>query len=206
MIKPKDPNVRVDRSPGNLLITYRCNPAFGLFPWTLLAFFIILNLVPLSILIPFNSEGSNFPILRLWALWLVVNIYALPCLFGVLYLWFDKVTISATSEVIKLKMRPFPFQLDKTYSVAGAKQFFTRLPRRDIPGISKSILMISVEGYLVTIPARLPTGVAVNQVVGELQNFYGLKKLAVYGFTNEQELGEGASLSEPLPPSPSPLP
>jgi hypothetical protein len=91
----------------------------------------------------------------------------------------------ATRDSLTLSFRPFPYGLDRTYDVRGAKQFFRKRLRGNARiGLGKSIMYMTSDDCLVGVSAHIPTEHGAAQVVRELQEFYGLENLPVYGYTS----------------------
>jgi hypothetical protein len=106
-------------------------------------------------------------------------IYVVPTLIIGLSNLLNQTSIVATRE--SLFMRTSPIPLKKVVSVSGQRlqQFFVR----SMPGKAayRSVYVMDGDSHCLRLASRMPSEFAAHQICHELQDFYGLEDLPVFG-------------------------
>ncbi|HLK14636.1 MAG TPA: hypothetical protein VKT78_07500 [Fimbriimonadaceae bacterium] len=186
MLYPKDKSVTVARSADRLIITYRWRMQGA---WALLVLGLFMGLVaPLLLLLlvpqPAYEGRSGGQAAGLF----MFEFIAIPVVYGGLAFVLNRTIVVADREQIRATSGPIPAALSRHFDTKGVTQFFVRRPGSS-QGQSSigSVYMLDAEHVAHHLLVNLPSTFAASQVVHELQDFYGLEDLEIYGVTTDPE-------------------
>ena len=135
------------------------------------------------LLIPNNVDQYGRPDSPrvLWPLLLPIG---LMFILGACAMWMNKAAITARKDSFVFRSGPFPIKR-VTFDPTGVKQFFVSRPARAISSstLGRALSYIDSQDHLRTLTASFPSYHSMNQVAHELQDFYGLEDLPIYGET-----------------------
>ena len=185
MLYPKDPHVKVVEQDGTLRITWG-------WPWRLGVALATIGALLALVSVPMSREplGNGEPrsIGDVIAILLIVGGLGLSLFVGGLALILNRSTIQANSERLTYLARPIALNRPRTYDMRGVRQFYVpiRLTAEQSSSSSRSgvglyVILADDTAHLIT--ATFRSKIALYQVQRELQEFYGLEDLPVYGQT-----------------------
>lgn len=174
---PKDPRVKIERSPNQLVLRWKYGVS-GL-SWMAVFFGSFLILMLFTPPTPDRYGRMTRP-LDVWPG--LVSVSALSYLTA-LALWLNSVELVATKSELVFKHGPI-FPKRRSFDMLGIKQFFVKQPSSvGNRNASRGLAIIDSSDHLVTITNSFPSYHSMNQVAHELQDFYGLEDLPIYGET-----------------------
>ena len=176
MLYPKDPELTISKSDSILNIEWNWSRKQGIG-------FVVLSIFMATIFwciaIAPNPKTGIKPDSGFIPMAIVASIYVIPLLtFGLANL-LNRTVMKATRETLSMTVRPIPVFRRKSISGEGLQQFFVR----SVTGkaISRSIFVMDSQSHCIRFVSRMPSEFATYQICHELQDFYGLEDLAVYG-------------------------
>ena len=181
MLYPKDPKVRVERHDKTLKIEWNWGGSGGYV-------FVVLSLILLPLFWWVSAQPSMSedvrPLaeqLRSFACFsLLINV---PMMLLGLTIVLNKTMIHADHERFIVRVGPFPWIKAKIVSAKGIQQFFSGVDASSSSGYY-GLYLIDGDSHYVRIGSVFPSGFARHQVCHELQDWYGLEDLPVFGHTD----------------------
>lgn len=184
MLYPKDPNISVIRDKETLKISYKWpwNSAWlpactGLF----FAFgtFMVLN-EPLENGAP-RTLGDFLVGLA------ILGSISVALLVAGAAFWLNKTSLTATTDILVIETSPVSFRRRQQFEAKKILRFFAYSPSRVTSTKSNdnftAIFLMDTDQVVHRMVATLPSRFASNQVVHELQIFYCLEDLPIFGVT-----------------------
>ena len=177
MLYPKDPKVRVERHEKTLRIEWHNGHIAGL----LISLFGIAMCVLawFASIVP-NPSDELHPFIHVWGIFFGMSVFLglLPVFSGTVFA-FNRSIIHADHG--RLTARVAPFRIRKTIILRGSdiSQFFVA------PGAaSQALYVMNAEHFKRVLSSNFPSSFAAYQICHELQDWYGLEDLPVYGQTD----------------------
>ncbi len=178
MLYPKDPKVRVERHEKTLKIEWNWGskggyiyPIFGIVLWVIFGYTATL---PGSYGDP-RDQGNIVSLIVMGFL-----VFFASTIFG-LTMVFNKTLIHADHERFIVKVHPFPWFRPKVVRAKGIQQFFVGGQSAAQNESNRTIYLLDESSHFVRVTSMAPSSFSVHQVCHELQDFYGLEDLPVYG-------------------------
>ena len=183
MLIPKDPKVVISRSTNRLEIEVDHRNATG---WVLVGFAVLLTgAMILASMTPMRdgSERSSGDLMGIAFMTLLMDV---PLLFGGLAIAINKTRIIADHHRVVIRSGPMPMYPSKPKLLHsdGVQQFFCRNISRSSSsssGYTGGLYMMDREDHAQLILGVFPSPFAASQICHELQDFYHLEDLEVYG-------------------------
>jgi hypothetical protein len=109
-------------------------------------------------------------------------------MYGGLALDLNRTRIVATKTCISRAIRPIPTAKGISRSSSGIKQFFavnSAVRTSDQGYVSNAIYFIDANDHVWCLAANLPSSFAAHHICHELEDFYGIEDMDVYGVTTD---------------------
>ena len=176
MLYPKDREIRIDKTTDRMVIEWRWKRIQGVGFLFLCAFFVAFFWFMATAPNPKTSVKPDDGYLPLMVL---ASVYVVPTLAWGLANILNKTSIVASQKTLLMRISPIPWSKSVSVSGHGIQQFFVK----SVTGKSvyRSIYVMDVEGHCFHLAFRMPSEFAAHQICHELQDFYGLEDLPVYG-------------------------
>lgn len=184
MLRPVDPDVEVTREEGALTVSW---PSHHRGPGIFLICYSVFMFGMCVLMAHFEPrpDPRHISAEQFWSIggiWLFAIALAL---FGAHHV-FLRTRIFATPEMVAADTSPIRFR--RSFQAEGVKQFFVAAPKLVSQEGRSAILklyMLDKNDHPVVVAGGFLTSFAAYQVRRELQKFYGLEDLPVYGETPE---------------------
>ncbi len=178
MLYPKDPKVRVERHEKTLKIEWNWGGNGGY-----VIVVIALALLPLFWWLasqPSMSEDVR-PLRETIASFLGFSgLICLPMIIAGLTSVLNRTMIHADHERFIVRVGPFPWVRPKIVAAKGIQQFFSSTAASNSGGFT-GLYLIDGESHYIRLSSIFPSGFAVHQICHELQDWYGLEDLPIFG-------------------------
>ncbi|MEI8281370.1 MAG: hypothetical protein WCG75_03095 [Armatimonadota bacterium] len=179
MLYPKDPKVRVERHDKTLKIEWNWGTKSG--------YICVAIAVLLAMVLWFVTASTSTPEMG-WNIWSQLGFFFFVCLVTVFPLILmgltsalNKTTIHADHERLIVRTAPIPWNKSRLIASKGIQQFFVGNPvsSQSVPG--RTLILIDKDSHFVRLTSSFPSGFAAHQICHELQDWYGLEDLPVFG-------------------------
>ena len=181
MLYPKDPKVRVERHDKTLKIEWNWGGKGG---YVFVALAVILAiLIWFAAASTYSSEvgSSIWPQIGFFAFLSLLTV--VPMVLMGLTSALNKTTIHADHERLSVRVSPLPWVRPKIVPGKGIQQFFSTTTASSSSAYV-GLYVIDKDSHYVRLAGTFPSGFAVHQICHELQDWYGLEDLPVYGQTD----------------------
>lgn len=184
VLYPKDPTVKVTRETESISFEWKQEPASA---WILLFFGLFFEACGVaSLLAPqFPPEaqtwGSTYGVFTL-----TTSVFAL-LVYGALHIFLNRTRIRASRSSVERTNGPIPLQRSLALHADGIQQFFAlgTTSSKSSSYSYGSVYAIDRDGLVRLIAKNLPSGFAASQICHELEDFYGIEDMEVYGVTTD---------------------
>ncbi len=188
MLYPKDPKLTIIEGEKTIQIEWPWSRSSGVVGLVLagivLAIGVLLPLFP-----PDLADGTTRSLGDRWGIAIVFAVMGLPILYAGLAYLLNRTKIRADHNRIVVTHGPIPCIRPVVRSTVGAKQFFITTRGGSTQNSATTSIgelhMIDGENHTFKIAGNWTTQFAAHQVRHELQDFYGLEDLPVYGQTTD---------------------
>ena len=176
MLYPKDSKLTVRKREESLQIEWSWNRRTG--------YLALLAAIVFSILIFVISNEPTKPGLprsesNVRELWVLGGIYIVGFVGVAITNIFNRTEIVATKDAIECHAHPFTLSKRNQFAMDGVQQFFVRPSKTG--NFSGWLYVMDKNSECTLLTYRMPSTFAAFQICHELQDFYGLEDLPVYG-------------------------
>lgn len=180
MLYPKDPKVRVEKHAKTLTIEWKWGSGSGyIFTIFSLIIFVFFWFVAHTPTVEYDHPPTSHVMGMLAFGW---GCIALPSLLGGLTLLFNKTTIHADHDKIVRTVGPLPWKKPIVLRGPEISQFFVASPQDGVS--ARTLFVLDADQYQRKLASNFPSSFAAYQICHELQDWYGLPDLPVYGHTD----------------------
>ena len=178
MLYPKDPKVRVERHEKTLKIEWNWGDSGG-YVWVAFGFLIYLILIPLAKTPTMSGEPRSVG--ELLGFGAGLSLLAIPTILLGLTGAVNKTVIHADHE--RFTVRVIPLRWFKAKIIAGREiqQFFVNSHVSSSTSVFGSLYLLDGDSHTITLASTFPSRFAAHQICHELQDWYGLEDLPVFG-------------------------
>jgi hypothetical protein len=183
VLYPKDQSVSIRRDHDRITFSWKRKPAEGI-AFLCMAALLLVGFIGVSFE-PMRN-GHVRTLTELLPMWGLIGLMAAPLIYTGLAYLLNRTTIVADKDQISRTIQPIPWSLPLVLATSGLKQVFasTRSLRKSTSGETTGTLyLLDAEDHAHVLAAQLPSSFAANQIGHELQDFYGLQDLPIYGIT-----------------------
>ena len=178
MLYPKDPKVRVERHEKTLKIEWNWGSRGG-YVWVAFGFIIYLVLIPFAQAPTMSGEPRGAP--EIFGLATLLSFFAVPMILGGLTGALNKTVIHADHQRFTVRVGPFRWHKAKIVAGQEIQQFFVNSHVTSSSSVYGSLYLLDGQSHTVTLATLFPSRFAAHQICHELQDFYGLEDLPVFG-------------------------
>ncbi|MEI7987280.1 MAG: hypothetical protein WCI55_16780 [Armatimonadota bacterium] len=177
MLYPKDPKVRVVRHDKTLKIEWNWGGGGHIFLFVGVA------------LLPFFWWTFGLPTINhdvrplgehIGLFFMATCLVSLPIILGALTMMLNKTMIHADHERFLVRVGPLRWKKSKLVPANDIQQFFVSGNSSGQATVS-SLYLLDANSHTILIASYFPSGFASHQICHELQDWYGLDDLPVYG-------------------------
>lgn len=177
MLYPKDPKVQVERHDKTLKIEWRNGHIAGLL---LTLFGIVMCILAwFGSLVP-NPSDELHPVIHVWGLFFGMSAFlgVFPILAGIVFA-FNRTIVHADHERLTARIVPFSFRKPLILRGTELSQFFIAPCNASL-----ALYVMDAEHFQRILASNFPSSFAAYQVCHELQDWFGLEDLPVFGHTD----------------------
>jgi hypothetical protein len=182
MLYPKDPKVRVERHEKTLKIEWNWGSKGG-FVVAGIAFALALVIWFTTVYMA-DPETGGSPASRIGFVCFICLLTVIPMILMGLTSALNKTMIHADHERFIIRTLPFPWVKSKIVSAKGIQQFFVGVPASSQSVSSKMLYLLDADSHYVALTSVFPSVFGSHQVCHELQDWYGLEDMHVFGHTD----------------------
>lgn len=181
MLYPRDPKVHVERHEKTLKIEWKWGGNGG---YVGLALGILtLPLFWWAAIQP-NVNVDSKTLSQILAMFIPMTLFfSVPIILSALTAILNKTTIHADHDRFIVRVGPLPWMRPKLVSGKEIQQFFIGSTGSG-QSTYGSLYLIDGQSHYVRLTSMFPSGFAAHQICHELQDWYGLEDLPVYGHTD----------------------
>ena len=178
MLYPKDPKVRVERHEKTLKIEWNWGGPYG---YTFVVIGMALNILfAYTTTLPGQNDEAR-DLSNIVALVVSGSIVIILAACYGLTIAHNKTIMHADHDRFVVRVSPFPWYKTKLVAAKGIQQFFVGLPTSPQTSGHKALYLLEEESHYVLISSVFPSSFAAHQICHELQDWYGLEDLPVFG-------------------------
>jgi len=183
MLYPKDPSINVERSEDAITFRWK-RPVIE----AKLALSIPVIFMAMAVLVAFLPSDSSDPT-PAWQILLAFFLFTSPLTYIGIALLVNTSELTADKSNVTFTSGPMPQFRSKQVSSVGAKQFFALKAETASTGHYRANAVYVIDGsdHVHLVVASLPSTFAANQICHELEDFYGIEDMEVYGVTTAPE-------------------
>jgi len=185
VLYPKDPSVKIERTEDSVTFSWKKKPSDF---WAAIVFASMLtamSFMPVTSRGPYGSEERPGPSLGLIGF---LALFSVPLLYYGLSALLNSTRISADRSRVTRWAGPLWTGRSVAFDVQGIQQFFSTgavLSRNSGTYSLGTIYLIDGEGHVHPLASGLPSSFAANQIAHELEDYYGIEDMPVYGVTTD---------------------
>jgi hypothetical protein len=179
MLYPKDPKVRVERHEKTLRIEWNWGTGSG-YVFLVMGVTILFIMVWAAFVAPGNRPDQTFG--QSLTIAIVGNmVTSVPIIIYGLTMTLNRTIIHADHERFLIRVVPLGWVKSKVVGGKKIKQFFVGFPQNPQSSASNALFLLDDNQLYMQLSTIFPSGFAAHQICHELQDWYGLEDMPVFG-------------------------